>query len=118
MDAWNTIELTLNKDDSTKVDVYINGVYAGKSSGDQTDYFSEIILNNYNYGTDSYNVRWSAVQTGNYKPAAPSNLRFYRGSTSVATGSTVNYADVQLRWDTVANAERYQVRVTDPSGAQ
>ncbi|MFA5392634.1 MAG: hypothetical protein WC306_03085 [Candidatus Paceibacterota bacterium] len=118
IDAWNTIELTLNKTDNTKVDVYINGVYAGQSTGDPTEYLNEIILNNYNYGTYPYSVHWSNIQTGNYKPAAPTNLKLFKnGVAEISSGSTVNYTDVILKWDTVLNAERYQIREIDPNGS-
>ncbi len=119
--AWNTIELTINKANSTNIDVYINGAYVGQSTGgDPTAYLSEIILNSYNYGTSSYAVRWSTIQTGNYKPAAPVGLGFFRGSTNTAVNanSTVNNTDIRLRWGSVPNSERYQIRVTAPNGAQ
>lgn len=117
--GWNTIELALNKTNSSKTDVYVNSVLIGASTTDPTVDLRRIILNNYNFGTDDYTVRWSNIQSGIYNPDAPTHLRFTKDSNAatVAAGSAVKDANITLRWDTVANAERYQVRVTDPTGA-
>ena len=117
--GWNTIELALNKTDVSKTDVYVNGALIGASAVDETKSLRSIILNNYNFGTDDYTVHWSNIQTGTYNPDAPTNLKFVKDSNSatIADGSTVSDSNITLSWDTVANAERYQVRVTDPSGA-
>ncbi len=116
--GWNTIELALNKTDASKTDVYVNGALIGTSAVDETKSLRSIILNNYNFGTDDYTVHWSNIQTGTYNPDAPTNLKFVKDSTSatVPAGSTVSNSDITLSWNTVPNAERYQVRVTDPSG--
>ena len=120
-DDWNSLELTINKTDNTRTDVYINGVMVGQSEHAETEYFREIILNSYNYATTAdknYSVRWSNVESGVYKPDAPSDIRFTRTSDAsvIADGSTVNYDGVTLRWTVVPNAERYQIRITDPNG--
>ena len=58
----------------------------------------------------------------NFEPvptAAPANVRLNRDSTGglIASGSAVSYTDVTMRWDTVPNASKYQVQVTDPTPA-
>lgn len=116
--GWNTIELAINKSDALKTDVYVNGALIGASATDATKNLRTIILNNYNFGNDDYTVRWSNIQTGAYNPDVPTNLKLTKDSntSTVAAGSSVNDANLTLSWNTVANAERYQIRVTDPSG--
>ncbi|CAN5381004.1 hypothetical protein BH09PAT4_BH09PAT4_07750 [soil metagenome] len=116
--GWNTIELAISKTDPTKTDVYVNGTQVGQSVGDPTSTLNTIYLNSYNSGTSPYDVYWKDIQTGLYNPDVPQNLRFVHDSNSalVASGSTVNYTNITMLWNTVANAERYQIRVASPDG--
>lgn len=74
--GWNTIELAINRTDSTKTDIYVNDVYVGASIGDPTESLKTIFLNNYNFGTDDYVVRWSNIETGTYAPNTPPAVVF------------------------------------------
>lgn len=87
VDAWNTLELTLNHLDNTKIDVYINDQFAGQSTSDPTEHFNEVILNNYNYGTTPYDVRWSNIQSGNYNANTAPTVSFT--SPTPTTGAYV-----------------------------
>jgi hypothetical protein len=114
VNGWNTVELTINQTDNTKVDVYINGVAAGVSPVESTEYFSNIILNNYNSGVDSYDVRWSNIQSGDYLPiATPVNPRF----AEFTCGGATNINSITPTWDAVQGAVSYNYEATTPSGA-
>jgi hypothetical protein len=127
VNAWNTLELTINKTDNTKTDVYINGNLVGTSTGDPTADFSEVILNNYNYAStdpsQDYSVDWSNIKTGYYNPAAPTGLQFKNGSTVIANGSTFNNTAItnntDLEWlngsSEATNA--YQTQITYPDSS-
>lgn len=120
-DAWNTLEITLNTV-TDKFEYRINGAIQDFAEGNGSLAINSAILNSFNNANNnaSYNyaARWSNFTVELETPDAPTNLRFIKDSTSavIANGSTVNDPNLTLRWDTVANAERYQVRVTDPSG--
>ena|GEM_PF-1685549 len=116
--GWNTIELAINKIDSAKTDVYVNGALVGVSLGDPTENLKTIFLNNYNTGAGNYTVNWSNIQTGQYTPDTPTALKFYKGSTEVAPGTAMNVASgskiVALKWDSVSAIDMYSVKVTYP----
>lgn len=116
--GWNTIELIINKTDASKADVYVNNTLVGQTIGYSIDSIQKIYLNNFNFGTDDYSVNWSNIQTGLRNPDAPTGLKFYKGSSEITSGSTVNYTNIVMKWNTVPNTERYQVRVTSPDGTQ
>lgn len=121
VDGWNALELSKNSADDTITDVYINGALVGTSTGDPTDYFTEIILNSYNYAQTAdknYTASWSNVEVGSYRPDMVENVRITRDAdgTVMADETVVSDTDYTLRWDRVDNTERYQIRVTDPNG--
>ncbi|MFZ2126238.1 MAG: Ig-like domain-containing protein [Candidatus Microsaccharimonas sp.] len=103
-----------------RVSYYLND--AEIYSSDSYDYepLTHVIFNNYNSGEagNNYTTTWSNLKTGKLNTEKPVNLRFTKDSTSaiLLSGSTVKTTDITLSWDTVTNAERYQVRVTDPTG--
>lgn len=65
-DEWNTVALVLN-DETGEFDVYINEVLAVSSGAGDTVNLGAVILNQYNYGSEStdYTVRWSNFAYGN-----------------------------------------------------
>jgi hypothetical protein len=89
----------INVGDTTTVDTGVSG------------YFDNVIVNT-----------TSSIIAYDFEPlpvAVPANIRLTKDSNNapIATGSTVNYSDITMKWNTVPNAERYQIRVTDPAGA-
>lgn len=114
--GWNTIELALDKNDSTKTGIYINGVLAGYSIHSTTTVLKGIILNNYNTGADNYSVHWSNIKAGQYLPDVLENIQLYNGGSAVASGTSTNNPSAALKWNTTADADRYQVRITKPDG--
>lgn len=119
--GWNTIELAINKTDSTKTEIYVNGVYIGQSVGDVTTALDTIYLNNYSQGSTAYSVYWSAIKVGQYNPDIPSNLRFTKNGSNVASGASVNASflngNLTLNFDKIATADQYITRVQYPDGS-
>lgn len=113
-------EVVYNESEAT-FDYYIDGVKVTTATADNGP-LTKVIFNNFNAGIagNDYSVTWTNFQTGTRETKAPTNLRFLNRDNSaiIATGSTVKSDNVTLYWDTVANAERYQVRVTAPNGTQ
>ncbi len=119
--GWNTIELAINKLDSTKTDVYVNDSLVGTSATEPTVDFRRIILNNYNFGTNDYAVRWSNIEAGRYAPETPQNIRINRGSAVIASGTTVGPSfitgNVALNFDAVSGA-KYITEIIYPGGTK
>lgn len=55
------------------------------------------------------------LQSVHAAPATPSNLKITQGG-KVVTGGYTTATNAVLTWDSVADRERYQVKITDPNG--
>jgi hypothetical protein len=68
---WVTLEIALSKDDATKIDIYIDGLFAGQSMAESSGYFDVVVLSSFNYATTAeknYEVHWSNPASGVYNP--------------------------------------------------
>ncbi|HMM62114.1 MAG TPA: hypothetical protein PKC86_00990 [Candidatus Saccharibacteria bacterium] len=74
-------------------------------------------VDSFTFGTAAGTTKYDFEPT---PTAVPTGITFVKDSTNatIASGSTVNYSGVTMKWTPVPNAERYQIRVTDPTGAQ
>ena len=101
--GWNKIELTINKDDSAKTDIYVNDVFVGSSIGESTQSFKKIYINNFNAGDANYAVRWSNFQYGNV-PTNYSNVYVSPTGSDSNNGVSVDFPfkTVQKALNTVA----------------
>lgn len=100
-------------------DYYVDGLKVASTAA-STNPLTRIIFNNFNAGIvgNDYTVRWSQFATGTNATPVPQGLNFVKTGTTtpVAVDSVVNYKGITLKWDATPDTERYQIRVTDPSG--
>lgn len=115
--AWNTLEITLNKT-TRKFDISINGSVVVSHADGGSDSIGAVILNSFNAAnndpTFNYAVHWSNLAFGVETPDIPANLRL---NGDRPCGYATNINSISPTWNAVPGATSYNYKVVTPSGA-
>lgn len=115
--AWNTLEITLNKT-THQFDILINGSVVASYADDGSDGIGAIIFNSFNAANNdtafNYAAHWSNVAYGKIVADVPAHLRL-NGDKPCGYATNVNY--ITPTWDAVPGATSYNYKVVTPSGA-
>lgn len=116
-DAWNTLEITLNKA-THQFDIAINGSVIVSHADGGSDGIGAVILNSFNAANNdsafNYAAHWSNLAYGKITADTPVHLRL-NGDKPCGYATNVNY--ITPTWDAVQGATSYNYKVVTPSGA-
>lgn len=114
--AWNTLEITLNKT-THQFDISINGSVVVSHADGGSDGIGAVILNSFNAAnndaTFNYAAHWSNLAYGKIVADTPAHLRL---NADKPCGYATNTNYITPTWDAVPGATSYNYKVVTPSG--
>ena len=117
--GWNTVEILHDKD-AGLYEYNVNGTLISSHDDEGSVALGSVILNNRNYGSSDYAVRWSDFAYGSetFVSETPLNLRLADiNGDPMLCGDATNQNYITPTWNAVEDAVSYNYSVTLPSGA-